>query len=73
MTDRPQINIRLDRDLLGEVDELAKAERVDRSEMARRLLDAGLVSRRMEVAIREYRADRVTAWKAAEIAHVSLV
>jgi predicted HTH domain antitoxin len=72
MTERPQVNIRLDRRLLAEIDELAEAERIDRSEIARRLLDAGLSAYRSEVALREYRRGTVTAWKAAEIAGISL-
>lgn len=72
MKERPQVNIRLDRALLAEIDDLAQAERVDRSEIARRLLDAGLSTYRGEIALREYRRGGVTAWKAAEIAGVSL-
>ncbi len=72
MSERSQVNIRIDRDLLDELDELARAERVDRSEMARRVLDAGMADRRMERALREYRGGSVSAWKAAEIAGVSL-
>lgn len=72
MTDRPQVNIRLDRELLGELDELARTERVDRSEIARRILDSGLRTVRLEVALRDYREGRVSAWKAASMARISL-
>ncbi len=72
MRDRPQINIRLDRDLLAELDNLASEERVDRSEIARRALDEGLAARRSARALEDYRQGRISAWKAAEIARVSL-
>ena len=72
MKERTQVNIRLDRDLLDELDELASADRVDRSEMARRLLETGMTGHRMDRAVREYRKGNVSAWKAAEIAGVSL-
>lgn len=72
MIDRPQVNIRLERDLLDEINTLADAERVDRSEMARRLLSSGLSTYRMERALAEYRRGNVSAWKAASLAGVSL-
>jgi len=72
MKERPQVKIRLDRGLLTQIDELAEAERIDRSEMARRLLDNGISTYRSDMALREYRRGTVTAWKAAEMAGVSL-
>ncbi len=72
MNRRYQVNIRLERELLNEIDRLAGEEAVDRSEMARRLLGSGLATRRMGRALDEYRAGNVTAWRAAEIAGVSL-
>lgn len=69
---RPQVNIRLERDVLDEIDTLARAEHVDRSEMARRLLDTGLSSYRMDRALSEYRRGNVSAWRAADVAGVSL-
>jgi hypothetical protein len=72
MKQRPQVNIRLDQALLAEVDEIGEVEGVDRSEIVRRLLASGLAAYRMEVALRDYRRGRVSAWKAATIANVSL-
>lgn len=72
MNRRYQVNIRLDADLIGEIDRLAGEDAIDRSEMARRLLGTGLAARRMRRALDEYRAGNVTAWRAAEIAGVSL-
>ena len=72
MNKRHQVNIRLDDDLVDEIDRLADAEAIDRSEMARRLLGHGLADRWMRRALEEYRSGSVTAWRAAEIARVSL-
>jgi hypothetical protein len=70
--ERPQVNIRLERDLLEEIDTLASAERVDRSEITRRLISSGLSAYRMERALGQYRRGDVSAWKAASLAGVSL-
>jgi predicted HTH domain antitoxin len=72
MKERPQVNIRLDKELLDEIDELASAERIDRSEITRRLLNSGVSAYRMELAIRDYRQGNVSAWRAASMAGVSL-
>lgn len=72
MSERPQVNIRLDRALVEEIDRLAREDAIDRSEMARRLLDAGLAARRMQRALEAYRHGDVTAWRAARMAGVSL-
>ena len=72
MNKRYQVNIRLGRDLVEEIDRLANEDAVDRSEMARRLLDHGVAARRKRRALEEYRSGNVTAWRAAELAGVSL-
>jgi len=72
MNKRYQVNIRLDRDLVGEIDELALEDSVDRSEMARRLLGSGLAAQRMRRALSEYREGNMTTWRAAKVAGVSL-
>jgi predicted HTH domain antitoxin len=72
MNERYQVNVRLDRDLIEEIDRMAREDAIDRSEMSRRLLSAGLRTRRMQRAIEEYRQGNVTAWRAAEMAGVSL-
>lgn len=70
--ERPQVNIRLQRDLLAELDDLAQAEQLDRAELARRLLRQGLSRERLDVAVRQYREGSVSAGRAAEVARVSL-
>jgi hypothetical protein len=72
MIDRQQVNLRLERDLIDQLDDLAKKEQVDRTEIARRILVDGVARARTDRALRDYAAERVTAWKAAEDAGVSL-
>ena len=69
---RLQVTLRLDRDLLDGIDELARAQGVDRTELARRLLADGLAHHRMDAAIGEYAAGRRSAWSASEAAGVDL-
>ncbi len=72
MIDRQQINLRLERELVDSLDDLARKDHVDRTEIARRILVDGIAKARMDRALVDYRAERVTAWKAAEDAGVSL-
>lgn len=71
-TARSQVTMRLDRDLLDKIDDLAKDEGVDRTELVRRLLADGLAHRRMATAIGDYAAGRRSAWAASETAGVDL-
>ncbi len=69
---RTQVTLRLERELLDSIDELARDEGVDRTELARRLLSDGLALRRLESATAEYAAGRRSAWSAASRAGVDL-
>jgi len=71
-TARMQVTLRLERELLDSIDELARDEGVDRTELARRLLSDGLALRRLESATAEYAAGRRSAWSAASRAGVDL-
>lgn len=66
------VTARLSRDTLRELEILAEKMKVDRSELIRRLLDAALREKRIEEAVRALREGRVTLWKAAEMAGLSL-
>jgi len=66
------VTARLPRDMLREVERLAQKEKVDRSELIRRLLDFALQQKRVEEAVAAYQEGKVTLWKAAEMAGVSL-
>jgi hypothetical protein len=69
---RSQVTLRLDRDLLDLIDDHARSEGVDRTELVRRLLADGLASRRISVAIGDYSAGRRSAWSASQSAGVDL-
>lgn len=71
-TARPQVTMRLDRDLLEKIDDLARDEGVDRTELVRRLLADGLADRRTNAAIGDYAAGRRSAWSAAQTAGINL-
>ena len=66
------VTARLPRDMLREVERLAKKMKVDRSELIRRLLDFALQQKRIEEAVQAYQEGTVTLWKAAEMAGLSL-
>ena len=66
------VTARLPHEVLKEIERLARKEKVDRSELIRRLLDFALRQRRIEDALQAYREGRVTLWRAAEIACISL-
>jgi predicted transcriptional regulator len=70
--ERQQVNLRLDRDLVDQLDDLARSEHVDRTEIARRILVSGVAEARIEKALDDYRAGRVTAWRGATDAGISL-
>jgi hypothetical protein len=69
---RVQMTLRVERDLLEAIDNLAREERIDRAELARRFLADGLARERVDVAIADYAAGRRSAWAAAEKAGISL-
>ena len=69
---RSQVTLRLDRELLNMIDDLARDEGVDRTELVRRLLADGLAHRRIEAAISDYAAGRRSAWSASDLAGVDL-
>ena len=72
MNERQQVTLRLEPALLDELDGLARDEHLDRSELIRRLLREGVERRRIDGAVSEYAVGRVSAWRAAELAGVSL-
>jgi len=66
------VTTRLGDELLEEIEEIAREESVDRSSAIQKLLKIGLREYRMEKTLNLYRDGKVTLWKAAEIAGVSL-
>ena len=72
INERQQVTLRLEPALLDELDGLARDGHIDRSELARRLLREGVERRRIDGAVSEYAVGQVSAWRAAELAGVSL-
>ena len=66
------VTARLPKETLEEIEAIAARERIDRSELIRRLLDAALAQRRIDEAVEAYRDGKVTLWRASEMAGVSL-
>jgi predicted HTH domain antitoxin len=66
------ISLRLPRETIKKLDELADKENKDRSTLIRELLDNGIQEKDIEHAVEQYRKGQVTSWKAAQIAGTSL-
>ncbi|MCJ7731947.1 UPF0175 family protein [Candidatus Bathyarchaeota archaeon] len=66
------VTARLPPEVLEEIEGIAERERIDRSEIIRRLLDQALSLRRIDEAAEMYRDGKVTLWRASEMAGVSL-
>ncbi len=66
------ISIRLTEILDKKLKKLAEEEGEDRSTVIRELLLKGLEEKQLEIALEAYKKGKVTLWKAAQIAGVSL-
>ena len=66
------ITLRLPPQTAKKLQEIAKKEGKDRSTLIRELLENGVKEKSIEQAVELYRTGQVTAWKAAQLAGVSL-
>ncbi len=66
------VALRLPKKIRDDVDEIAKQEGKDRSSVMRELIALGMAEKSSERAVRLYSQGRVSAWKAASLAGVSL-
>ena len=66
------ITLRIPPQTAKKLKEIAKKEGKDRSTLIRELLENGVKEKSIEQAIELYRTDQITAWKAAQLAGVSL-
>jgi predicted HTH domain antitoxin len=66
------ITLRLPPQTAKRLREIAKKEGKDRSTLIRELLENGVKEKSLEQAVELYRREQVTAWKAAQLAGVSL-
>ena len=66
------VTARLKDELLKEIQKMAREESIDRSSAIQRLLKIGLREYKTKRALNLYREGKVTLWRAAELAGVSL-
>lgn len=66
------ISVRLDEDLVREVDELADMENIDRSQLLRYVFKEGLQQHRLELAVNRYAESELTVSEAAALAEVAV-
>jgi len=66
------MSFRLPAETRAMLDELAEDEAKDKSELVRELLTMGLKEKKLQKAIELYKDGKVTLWKAARMADVSL-
>lgn len=66
------ISLRLPRETLRKLGELADKEGKDRSTLIRELLERGVKEKDIDYAVELYRKGRVTGWRATQLAGVSL-
>ncbi len=66
------LSTRVDRETEEQLRLYMQSEKVDKATAVRRLLESGMEGWRREMALRLLREDKVTVWKAAEIARLPL-
>lgn len=66
------ISLRLPREVLEKLDDLAQKEHKDRSTLIREILDEGIKEKRIDLAVELYKRGEVTGWQASKLAGVSL-
>ena len=66
------VTVRLPKDLLERLAELARQEGKDRSSLIREFLEDGIRRRRLDHALELYSRGEVSAWRAAQLAGISL-
>jgi predicted HTH domain antitoxin len=67
-----QMNIRLDRNLINDFEELAKYENLDRSALVKKVLVEGLNQERLNFVLQKYITQEISMEKASEIAKISI-
>jgi predicted HTH domain antitoxin len=67
-----QLNIRVDKSIVQEFEDLAKQEQLDRAALVKKVMLLGLQHERLSLAIQKYAMQEVSVERAAEIAKVSV-
>jgi predicted HTH domain antitoxin len=66
------ISLRLPRETIKKLRELADKEGKDRSALIREILENGVKEKNIDYAVELYRKGQITGWKAAQLVGVSL-
>ena len=66
------ISIKLPEDIIGTIKEIEEMEQIDRATAVRKLLAKAIEKWKVERAIQLYREGKVTLWRAADMANLSL-
>jgi predicted HTH domain antitoxin len=66
------ISLRLPRETIKKLRELADKEGKDRSALIREILEHGVKEKNLDHAVELYRRGQITGWRAAQLAGVSL-
>jgi len=66
------VTLRIPQDVLEKVEEIAKREDREKSEVMREIIKIGLKDKLLENAVKMYAEGKVSMWKAAKMADVSL-
>lgn len=69
---KKSVSVRLDEDVIDEIEEVAGIEDVERSEVIRRALKEGLEVHRAELAVELYSKDELTLSESASLAGLSV-
>jgi len=66
------VTARLPKEMLRELETLARDQQIDRSELVRRLIARALAQVRSERALDAYSKGQITLWRSAKLAGISL-
>jgi predicted HTH domain antitoxin len=66
------LSVKVEKEKLKQLEEIAREERSDRSAVARRLLDAGIRGWKVDRAVEKFREGKLSLWKSSLEAGVSL-
>ncbi|MHA1281079.1 MAG: UPF0175 family protein [Promethearchaeota archaeon] len=69
---KKQLNLRLDENIIKDLEELALEENLERSTLAKKILIEGLKEERFNFAIQKYVLKEISIERAAEMAKMSL-
>lgn len=66
------LSVRIPKEVKEELEELAKLKKRDKAEIIREILTEGIREKIIEAALKLYKEGKVTLWRAAELAGLSL-